>query len=168
MNSKGFIEKNIFLIVIVIVLILLVSYAGVRNYLASKTKYTNHDLSSDTYEIIPKTYGVNEYSNIIISDEDMARIYLNDYVINVSSDIRKSYDLLDEEYRNKKFGSVDNYISYLSNMNFYNSVDKYYKIEKGDYTVYGVYDMNGNLFIFKASGVMQYKVYFDKTTIGIW
>jgi len=168
MINGEFIKKNILLIILVLLFISLIVFLLVRNLLASRSKYIDSTMSEETYEMIPKTYSVNEYTNIIISDDDMARIYLNDYVSSIQRNIEASYYLLDEEYRNNKFGSVTNYINYINNLNFYNSVDRYYKKEVGQYIIYGVYDSNDNYFAFKTNGVMQYSVYLDSETVEIW
>lgn len=164
-----FIKKHILLIILVVVFISLIAFFLIREYIASKTIYTDSSLSNELYEMIPKTYDINEYTNIIISDEDMARIYLNDFINSVGYNAQASYYLLDEEYRNMRFGNIDNYISYISNFNYSNyDVSSYYKKEIDGYTIFGVYDQNGNFFAFKTSGVMQYSVFLDEDTVEIW
>ena len=168
MSKMEFIKKNILIIILVLIFVILASYFLVRNYLASKSKYIDSSISEETYEMVPKTYNVNEYTSIMISDDDMARIYLNDYINSIMKNIQDSYYLLDEEYRNSKFGNVDNYINYINNLKLYNNVDRYYKKTSNGYIIYGVYDVNGNYFVFKTKGVMQYSVYLDDKTIEIW
>lgn len=169
MKKSKFISRHILLIILVMFLISLIIFILAREYIASKTKYTDSTLSNELYEMIPKTYDVNEYSNVIISDEDMARIYLNDFINNIAYNIESSYYLLDEEYRNAKFGSIDNYINYMRNLNYSSySVSRYYKKEVSGYVIYGVYDQNGNFFAFKTNGVMQYSVFLDEDTVEIW
>ena len=168
MTKIEFIKKNILLIILVLVFILLASYFLIRNYLASKSKYIDSSISEETYEMVPKTYNVNEYTNVIISDDDMVRIYLNDYLNSVRNNIENSYYLLDEEYRNARFNGVNNYINYINNLKIYNSVDRYYKKSVDGYVIYGVYDSNGNYYVFKTNGVMQYSVFLDDETIEIW
>lgn len=137
--------------------------------MASRTIYTDSTLTDEKYDMIPKTYDVNEYTNINISDEDMARIYLNDYISRTVNDISGSYYLLDEEYRNLRFGNVESYMEYINSLNHsYHNVVSYYKKEVGEYTIYGVTDEDGNFFAFKTKGVMQYVVYLDEDTIEIW
>ena len=137
--------------------------------MASRTIYTDSTLTDEKYDMIPKTYDVNEYTNINISDEDMARIYLNDYISRPVNDIRGSYYLLDEEYRNLRFGNVESYMEYINSLNHsHHNVVSYYKKEVGDYTIYGVTDEDGNFFAFKTKGVMQYIVYLDEDIVEIW
>ena len=115
-----------------------------------------------------KNYEVNEYIPTYISDEDMAKIYLNDYVYKMYSNPEEAYNLLDEEYRNEKFGSLEKYIDYVYSLQYdVYTLTKYYKQEKNGYIIFGVYDKNDNLYIFKTKGVLQYKVYLDDYTVEI-
>ena len=150
--------KNIIL-AIVIVLIFIVTYLLL--------KYLTNDDSLE-YEEYLKDYGVNEYIPTYVSDEDMAKIYLNDYIHNMYYDVEKAYNSLDEEYRKIKFGSLDSYKSYVNSLTYPTyTLDKYYKKEVSNYIIFGVYDTNGNFFAFKTEGVMQYKVYLDEDTVEI-
>ena len=115
-----------------------------------------------------KDYEINEYIPTYVSDSDMAKIYLNDYVYIMHSDIEKAYSLLDEEYRNKKFGNIDVFSNYVNSLTYTSyKMDSYYIDNVNGYKIFGVYDKNGNLFIFKTKGVMQYTVYLDADTVEI-
>lgn len=121
------------------------------------------------YEEFLKNYEVNEYIASYVSDEDMARIYLNDYVYNMFSDIEKAYNLLDEEYRINKFGSLEAFKYYVDSLDYPTYVlSRYYKKDIDGYIIFGVYDRNGNFFAFKTKGVLQYTVYLDDYTVEIW
>ena len=121
------------------------------------------------YEVFLKNYEVNEYIASYVSDEDMAKIYLNDYVHNMFYDVEKAYNLLDVEYRTKKFVSLDAFKYYVDSLD-YSTYDlaKYYKKDVDGYIIFGVYDGNGNFFAFKTKGVLQYTVYLDDYTVEIW
>lgn len=130
-------------------------------------KYLKQD-NSPEYEEYLKNYEVNEYIATYITDEDMAKIYLNDYIHNMYYDVEYAYNLLDEKYRNKKFGSLDSYKNYVNSLNYSTyTLAKYYKTDSDGYITFGVYDTNGNFFAFKTNGVMQYKVYLDDYTVEI-
>ena len=152
-------NKNIKSVIIVIVLISLFTIA----YLVlSRIK------GEEQYESYLKNYKVNEYIPTYISDESMARIYLNDFINTMFSDPEKSYYLLDKDYREKKFGSISNYYSYIDSQREKSfTLEKYYKKSLKSYLLFGVYDNNGNIFIFKTKGVMQYSVYLDDYTVEI-
>lgn len=130
-------------------------------------KIINKEDDEQNYSL--RNYEINEYIPTYVSDEDMAKIYLNDYIHTMYLNEEKAYNLLDEEYKNKKFGSLDNYKNYVSSLNYSTyEVSKYYKVSKKGYLIFGVYDTNGNFFGFKTNGVMQYKVYLDENTVEIW
>lgn len=167
--KKNFLKNNIFIIIIIIVFIFVIGFYAIREYLASKSIYTDSTLTDSKYEMIPKTYGINEYAPVLISDENMAKIYLNDYINIVNTNTEESYYLLDEEYRNTKFNSLDEYLLYTKTIkNYSHDVSSYYKKVVDDYIIYGIYDEYGDFFGFKTNGVMQYVVYLDEYTIEIW
>lgn len=131
------------------------------------SKFTDDD--SLGYEEFLKNYEVNEYIASYVSDEDMAKIYLNDYIHNMFYDVEKAYDLLDKEYKTKKFGSLDNFKVYVDSLEYPTYVlSRYYKKDIDGYIIFGVYDRNGNFFAFKTKGVLQYTVYLDDYTVEIW
>lgn len=148
---------------VILVVVLLSVFTGA--YLL--INYLTKDDSLE-YEEYLKNYEVNEYIATYVTDEDMARRYLNDYIHNMYFDIEYAYSLLDEEYRNAKFGSLDSYKNYVYSLTYSTyQMDRYYKTSKDGYLIFGVYDKNGNLFIFKTKGVMQYTVYLDDYTVEI-
>ena len=122
---------------------------------------------SDVKSILKDKYGVNEVVPVYIDDEQMSRKYLQDYINNLIYDMRDSYNLLNEDYRDDRFGSVDNYISYIDSLGIRvdASVLKYYIFETNGYKVYDVFDTDGHRYIFKTKGVMQYEVYFDSIEV---
>ena len=159
--------KNKLLIALICLFVFVVAFYLLREYFASKEKYTESYLRDEEYYMVPKTYGVNEYSVTKISDQDMSRIYLNDYIYNINQNIEFAYNLLNEEYRNKKFGNLESFRNYINSTKYSNTLTKYSKSSKLGKTIYGAYDSYGNHYIFKTSGVMQYEVYLDDYTVEI-
>lgn len=152
---------NFKLIIIVLIAIII----SISSYFLLKQIFKNDE---EVYEYL-KNYEVNEYIPTYVSDEDMARIYLNDYIQNMYSDVERAYNLLDEEYRNKKFGSLENYKNYINSLEATSyKLSTYYKHNKDGYIIFGVTDQNSNLYIFKTNGVMQYSVFLDDYTVEIW
>ena len=163
-----FIKKNKLVIVLVFVLALFIFYYFFREYRASKEIYTESYLDGKDYIMIPKTYGVNEYSPVNITEAQMAKIYLNDYIKKMYTDMESAYNLLDEDYKVKKFVDFSGYVNYVNSLPQQKyEVDRYYVDTHEDYRLYWVYDKNDNLFVFKAYGVMQYTVYLDDFTVEI-
>ena len=149
---------------IILVVIIVLGLSGLYfllDWLTNKNDVDNGEYLRD--------HGVNEYIASYISDEDMARIYLNDYIHTMYYNPEEAYNLLDKEYRNIKFDNFNNYKEYVSKLNYstYDMV-RFYKKEIKDYIIFGVYDQNDNFFAFKTKGVMQYSVYLDEETVEIW
>lgn len=162
MNLFEFIKKNIIILITILVILGILIFYSVREYRASKTIYQSKE--NEEYEMIPKTYGINEYVSFNISLETMLKIYFNDYKNIVLTDINEAYKMVDEEYRKIKFPTVESFKDYLVKTNFTNfKIDKYNANEPR----YTLYDEKGNMFIFVTEGVLQYKVYFDTETVEI-
>lgn len=153
--------KEIILVVFVIVILLSVIYIP---KIIKKHKY---DIDNSSIEL-KESYGVNEYIPIYVDDKQMAIIYYKDYLNTLMYDIDGSYNLLDKEYRAKRFENRYNYKAYIDSLNISvaASVVKYATYDKLGYKYYDVYDSGGNRFIFKTNGVLQYKVYFDDISEG--
>lgn len=118
--------------------------------------------------ILKDNYKVNEFIPVYVDDQQMSIKYLNDYINNVYRDINKSYELLNIDYRNSRFGSVEKYKEYLESIGFSDEtkVYKYSTYEMLGFKYYDILDKNNNRFIFKTNGVMQYELYFEKIDEG--
>ena len=115
-----------------------------------------------------KNYKVNEYIPTHVSTEDLLKIYLNDYLYNMRYNEEIAYKSLDKKYRDKKFGSLENYHNYV--IQFLTkeiSAKKYMREYKDGRTIYKVYDQDDNVYIFKTSGIMQYSLFLDEDTVEI-
>lgn len=147
---------------IIIIFAIIILFAIIGYFIYNKTLLENKNNSH------LKNYKSNEYIPTYVSSEDMAKIYLNDYLYYCRYDVEEAYKLLDKNYRNKKFNNIDefkNYINIFANLNV--KVNKYLISKKNGYRLYYIYDNNGNVFIFKTKGVMQYTVYLDEETVEI-
>ena len=63
-----------------------------------------------------KNYKVNEYIPVYIEEADMVIKYLNDFKNSMINNVEYSYNLLNKKYREKRFGSLDNYVKYINNI----------------------------------------------------
>lgn len=160
MKLLDFIRKNIVIIIAILIIIGVLSYSTIKNYLGTRGIYVSR--ANDEYTMIPKTYKVNEYSNVNISTDTIIRIYFSDFKNTVRYDIENAYLRLDEEYRSKNFPTIESFQEYLKSINFENSKVEKYNISSSTYTVYDNFD---NIYIFEVDGVLQYKIYFDKQTV---
>lgn len=159
-------RKNISSVIIVgVFIIIFVAIYFIAKNLTEEKFTLNPNYKVDTIE----KYDVNQYIPVMINDEQMSRKYLLDYINSVNSDINNSYNLLNQEYRDKKFGSIDKYSEYIKSLNTLSniSVSRYATYELKGYKYYDLYDNNNNRYIFKTNGVMQYEVFFDDSTVKI-
>ena len=162
----NFIKTHKKTLLLVLLFIVLLSIYFIREFIASRSIYNESYLNGEDYIMTPKTYGINEYSPVNITDEQMANIYLNDFKSYLYDDINQAYQLLNIEYRNAKFGSIENFISYVNNFNFNNMIIDSYSINS-DKTTFTIYTKDNNKYIFKISSVMEYEVYLDDYTVEI-
>ena len=118
--------------------------------------------------LIKDKYNVNEYIPVYVDDKQMSRKYLQDYIRNVLNDLDSSYSLLNEKYRADVFGDINLYRNYIESLNLAMSDDisKYSTYDRNGYKYYDMYDINGNRFIFRTNGVMQYEVLFDDYSLN--
>ena len=110
----------------------------------------------------------NSYSIINIDDKTMANTYFVNYKSEILYNIQNSYNLLDKEYKEKRFSSFSDYSQYIenniekikkANLTKY-SVNKY-----DDYNLYTCIDQYNNYYIFIETAIMEYTVMLDDYTI---
>ena len=78
------------------------------------------------------------------------------------------YNLLDDEYKEKKFGNIDSFKNYieLNRETFSNmEIQKYARYYYDGYTQYVALDNFGNYYVFNETSTMNYKVLLDTYTI---
>ena len=108
-------------------------------------------LSSETNESISKDY-INLYKELTIGSPD------------------RMYNLLDKEYREKRFGNLDNFKKYIEQNRdkiFGTRLEKYQSTIKDGYTQYVCIDQYDNYYIFKENAVLDYSVILDTYTIDL-
>jgi len=112
------------------------------------------------------TYNIYEYE--YIDNVKQMEIYLQDYSFQIFNNTENAYNLLDEEYRNKRFGSSNEFVNYLSQkasqlqnieITQYNSTEDY-----GDYIYIGT-DVYGNFYKIIATDYMEYTIELDNYTL---
>lgn len=133
---------------------------GVYNNI-NDINYTNQDISIDS-----NIY--NKYKNQTVNKEYLMNEYLVLFkrLMLVKSDV--AYDYMSEEYKNARFGNLENFEKYIDNNRKELSVIslKEYSMNNYDnYTEYVCKDQYDNLYIFKETSTMQYTVMLDTYTI---
>ena len=113
----------------------------------------------------------NMYDYRDITDET----YVSDLFNKFKEEIIYNPDLLynnylDDEYKNKKFATIETFQSYAKNntkKHVIMKVNKYKKSKSDDSIQYVCIDQNGNYYIFKEVSVMNYTVILDTYTLDL-
>lgn len=160
MNELKENKKTIFICLGIIILVLI----GYFIYY-----YLVNDKDNNVEEIeIKKHYDINEINYKYVVENDVVKIYYNDFRNNMLFDRDGAYKLLNEDYRNKRFGSLEEFNNYLdsfvSEALYSNNVDKYSVNYINGKKVFNIYDESGNQYIIKENSIMNYEVYLDEYT----
>ena len=157
-------NKKIILICIVLLLVTILIYL----FSINRNSVLNETVEDYTYL---KNYSSNEYVPVYVTEEDMAKKYLNDYKNNILNDLEEAYNSLNKDYREKRFGSLDKYKEYINNfitMSTYSmEVDKYSVSSLSGDKIFNIYDKSGNQYIIREKSIMNYEVYLDEYTVVI-
>ncbi len=158
--------------------------------------YINTTIEEESVKNTEKSIEKNQYNSIpykYFTEEDVVEAYFYDYIDNTMNFRIEAYNSLEENYRNKRFGSLENFIGYVENnsrikdiytskntdISDYSNYMEYlvsrkdvgmekYEIEKKDgYKQYTCIDSYGNYYIFKATAPMQYTLILDTYTVDI-
>ena len=157
-------NKKSYIWLVVLVIIGLLVFYGIKIYRSKKTLVPTNNYIN--YTMNPKTYDVNEYNLVNIKDRQLAAIYLNDYRNYLKNNIDQAYELLNEEYRSKKFNNIQEFKDYINSININTmSVEKYNISD--DKKIIDVYISDNDRFIFKIKSILEYEVYLDDTTVEI-
>ena len=122
---------------------------------------------NNTLETIEKNDN-NTFQYISTIAEEEAERYLDTYKKMLLSNPEEAYNRLDEEYRNKRFGSLDEFEKYINNnrQDFLALQPTSYLLNTYDeYNEYVCRDKYQNLYIFRANNPLDYRVLLDTYTI---
>lgn len=135
-----------------------------------KYKY-NSNMNVENINIEDTLIEENEYNRFEfknITDKQVAYYYLKNYINMAKYQTRKAYELLDEEYKNKKFPTYESFKKYIEEKEDAGTSLKGYKIIKGDdYNLYMCEDRYNFIYIFKQNALMDYTVMLDDYTIQL-
>lgn len=110
----------------------------------------------------------NILPNVLVNAESNCREYFNLFKRIMLSKPEEAYELLDKEYREKRFGNVDEFKKYVNiNKNELSkiSLNQYYVSGNGKDKEYVCKDLHDNLYIFSISAVTEYNVKLDTYTL---
>ena len=120
--------------------------------------------STDSVKIEQGTYNTCEYINVNYAKQ--MEIYLDDYVFRTLNDSQNSYNLLNKEYRDKRFGNINEYIKFLNEkIEQLQSIKiTQYKFDDKKMTYEGT-DEYGNYYQIKELNYMEYELILDSYTL---
>ena len=133
--------------------------------------YENIDqikLEDDETEI--PNNGNNTFEYEAVSDEEMCRKYLEDFRQKELNNPEEAYSMLDEEYRNERFPTFEDYQEYLNNcreMIQYSVLSQYDVEIYEDYTEYILVDNYNNSYTIRTTGIWEYTILLDNYTIKV-
>lgn len=110
----------------------------------------------------------NEFNYVLIDNVEIAKKYFLAYKNLMLKNFKEAYNKLDEEYKNKRFKSVEMYEAYIKNNKDRIeriSLQKYTIDHKENYNQHICIDNFGNYYIFEETSPMQYTVLLDSYTV---
>lgn len=164
--------KRIELLIIIIEIIIILGLGVLIGLILIENKEKENTIGINSQTTIVengityKTYNAVAYQ--FVSDFQMCSNYFNEYKGKLLNNVKEAYELLDENYRNEKFGSLENFESYIER-NKENiakaSIKAHKRTNYDDYNLYTVEDSLGNIYIFKETAVIEYTVQLDDYTL---
>lgn len=113
----------------------------------------------------------NSFQYIEVNDKYIVNQYFSDFKDKILNDIDGAYNILEDEYREKKFDkNITLFMEYVKNNyeKFDNSnLYKYLVNNYEEYKEYVCIDEEGNYYIFLESGIDKYTVILDTYTIDL-
>lgn len=132
-----------------------------------ENEYEKYNKENDTEKTI-KNNGNNIFYDSNIDIQKISIEYLNLYKFLTLADPQITFNMMTEEYRNKRFGTLENYKQYVKD-NYEGFVGIYankYLTNNTDKAIqYVVKDQYENLYIFDVESTMNYTIKLDTYTI---
>ena len=167
-NSKRTIM--VFIVILFIIAILITTIFLLLKNLNNEEQNTIEFNNNETMQNVTKEITIkknNEYVSAHVYDKELVSIYFHNYINTIGTNIEEAYNMLDKDYRDKKFNTLEKYKMYVNNMGpiLYKLYVSSYSVNKrDDYTEYICKDQYNNIYIFKETAVMQYEVLLDEYT----
>lgn len=180
--------KKIILVMIIIVfisIILIISIIFTNKKSNKKDNELNKEISDENQEFIvdrnntvptekPKSTIIkeNEYNSFSIKgvkEDEIVQLFMKDYIKNCLYYPEEAYKLLNEEYRNMKFGNLEEYKKYIDARKEEISkvkVSKYLINKYDDFDEYIAIDQYGKYYIFHKNKNMKYDIMLDNYTVN--
>lgn len=130
------------------------------------TEISSIEISIDSIE----SNHYNQFTYVSATTDYIVTQYFSNFKDKVLNNTKDAYELLDEEYRNKRYGNYESYEKYVKE-NYDEiqdaSISKYLVNNYEDYTEYVCLDENGRYYIFRQSTMLDYSVILDTYTIEL-
>ena len=133
-----------------------------------KEEYYSYIQGQSELKVKEQNIEYNEYNSnkrIILSKEERIQKYYQNFQKIVKYNIEEAYNMLNEEYRNKRFGDIEKFKQYINNVKNSGSLEKYRVVEYEDYIEYIYRDEYNNYYIFNSTSAFEYNVMLDIYTI---
>lgn len=118
-------------------------------------------------DILQGIYNIYEYEYIDTTRQ--MEIYLEDYSFQIFNNTENAYKLLNQEYRDTRFGNLNKFVEFLNEKlnQLVNIEITQIHVEKSDdgYTIYQGTDKYGNYYEIVASSYMEYTIILDSYTM---
>lgn len=114
--------------------------------------------------------GYNKYNRIVATAEYICINYFNNFKNSLLNNTTRAYDMLDEEYREKKYGSYEGFCQYIEeNRQRLENIEiaQYQVVETNGKTKYVCLDQDGRYYIFVENSIIDYEVILDTYTIDL-
>lgn len=113
----------------------------------------------------------NNYNIDQISKDDLTCVneIFNKYKFDLNYDIEHLYGIIENEYKDSKFSSYNEFINYLNNHKDYfeDNMVKYQTINANNYTEYVALGEKNNHYYFYMYSLTNFKVLFDNYTVSL-
>lgn len=123
--------------------------------------YTKNEIENNQY---------NTFMQKVYTNQDMAKEYLNIYRISMQYDPEYMYNKLDDEYKQKRFGTYEEFKKYVNKNRTRIATEQLSKFKVNNYDDYKEYiliDKNENYYIIKETAIGEYSLILDTYTIDL-
>ena len=139
----------------------------IEKYNYSKDMNKNQ-ININTYEIEANSF--NSKIKVNTSETNIVSQYFVEYKAKMINDAETAYNLLNEDYREKKYGSYEKFENFIKNNKekiLHSSIEKYQVTENNGIKNYICVDKDGKYYIFVEKDITYYEVILDTYTIEL-
>ena len=159
--------KYLIVLCVALLIVLIIILKAQKNKPEDLTAKSDYNTEVNNYFTKEKNEA-NEFYIPNMSIDSVLQLYYTYYKQNLNSDIEKSFNQLDEEYKKAKFDNLDEYREYIERNKdriFLSTIVKYKIENKNSYNLYTCVDQFNNYFMIKETAVMQYTLILDNYTL---